>query len=65
AQIKAANDTIVKQEDTLKKVFTLVETLAGSVSTAMSKQVKKDGVKVDTNSLTPEGMKAWREKHSL
>ena len=45
SQLKSANETIAKQEDTLKKTFALVEKVLEAPA-QMSKQTKKEGVKV-------------------
>lgn len=64
AQIKTANDAITKQDETLKKFFSLVEMLTekvNSVPTGMARQVKKEGSKSPAvDHLSKESLEAFR-----
>ena len=65
AQLKAANDTIAKQDEMLKKTFALVEKVL-ETPVALSAVKKKDGVKVDiSNEVSPEAIAKFRKENGL
>ena len=61
AQIKTANDTITKQDEQLKKMFSVIEVLTNKFNefpTALSKQAKKEGVKEAPKEMKV-GLSVW------
>ena len=59
AQITAANETIAKQDEMLKKTFALVEKVL-EAPVAMSTQKKKEGVKINADPLSKEELEKFR-----
>lgn len=59
AQIKAANETIAKQDEMLKKTFALVEKVL-EAPVALSTQKKKEGVKTNADPFSKEALEAFR-----
>ena len=60
ASLSAANETIAKQDEMLKKTFALVEKVL-EAPVAMSAQKKKDGVKVNmADALSKESIEKFR-----
>lgn len=62
AQIKAANDTITKQDEALKKTYAIVEKIL-ELPTQLSKQTKKEGVvRVSEVPTVVSGLEVWSQK---
>ena len=59
AQITAANETIAKQDEMLKKTFALVEKVL-EAPVALSTQKKKEGVKINADPLSKEELEKFR-----
>lgn len=65
AQIKSANDTITKQDEQLKKMFSLVEKALETPVAASSQKAKDKTKSIDVDPLSKEAIAEFRKTHNL